>query len=266
VKVCIMPCRWPLKAHEWPLSFESAINASGDKAVIEQRYQKGYDAYMFWGMRRTHGIAAMAEKRPAIIVERAYLGDRFKWHAVGLNGLNGYANFMTDDVPDDRWRDLWADQMQPWQDRPDGYALVIGQVKGDAALRGTCPYSWAQQASQQAKQRYSKVYFRPHPLCRMRRNLTGIQTIEGSLHEALSGAKVVITHSSNTAVDAIMAGIPAVSTDRGSMAWAVCSHSVAEPLYMGDRDDWGRRMAYTQWLPSEFGQAWAHIRRGIPGA
>jgi len=59
-----------------------------------------------------------------------------------------------------------------------------------------------------------------------------------------------------------MAGIPTVAMHEGSMAWAVASHSLDEPVFKGDRDAWGACLAYAQWLPEELesGVFWEHLK------
>lgn len=261
--VNIMPCRYPLKPNEWPTRLKQGIERHGDTVEISQRVN-GADVHAFWGMRRRWGKDAIAQGKRSLVVERAYLGDRFRWHAMGFDGLNGFADFCTDHVPDDRWRAFWQPQVKDWK-RGGDYALVIGQVPGDAALRGANILSWAQRMADDAAKHYDKVLFRPHPLARRRMLLSGHDNHAGTLEDALAGAAVVITYNSNTAVDAVMAGVPAITTDKGAMAWDVTSHSLEAPLYRGCRDEWGRKMAYSQWLPEEIssGEAWAHLREFV---
>jgi len=261
MRVNIMPCRFPLKMAEWPLLMEAGIAQSGDTSIISQQPDES-DVHLFWGLRKRFGKQALANKKRCLIIERAFLGDRFKWHSLGYNSINGYADFCNNDVSEDRWLTHWADSMQDWRDGGD-YALVVGQVQGDAALRGQDVYKWANQAVQDAKRKYGRVIFRPHPLDKFPRKVEGAEYHTGDLQEVLSNAAVVITYNSNTGVDAVMAGIPAISYDKGSMVWDISSHSIKEDLIRPDRSDWGRKIAYAQWLPSELkdGTAWRHVRR-----
>ena len=262
MKVNIMPCRYPLNPNEWPMRLAEGVRACGDEPRFSQN-PDGSDVHVFWGLRRAWGRRALAAKKPSLIIERGYLGDRLReWYALGWNGLNGAADFVNDDVPPDRWETLWRPQMQPWRDGGD-YALVIGQVPGDMALRGLGIYSWAERVALEARRRFGKVYFRPHPQDKRARDIQACPTMPGSLAEAFEGAEVVITYNSNTAVDAVMAGIPAVACGPGSMAHAVTSRGISAPLFTGDREDWGRRIAYAQWNPTEIrdGTAWRHVTR-----
>lgn len=262
MKFNIMPCRHPLLEKQWPLQMKRGLERHGHTVEISQTVSNA-DVHVFWGLRRRWGKQALREGRPSLVVERAYLGDRFNWAAIGWDGLNGRADFCNADVSGDRWDKHWADYMRPWQPKPGGYALVIGQVPGDAALRGLNMQQWVYDAVAHARRYYEHVYFRPHPKARRLQRIAGIPTMEGELADALAGAAVVVTYNSNTGVDAVMAGIPATSADVGAMAWDVTTRGLSEPLFTGDRTRWAHRMAYTQWLPAEIerGEPWEHLRQ-----
>lgn len=260
MQVNIMPCRYPLKRNQWPILAQYGFAAHGDTCVITQQPDNS-DVHMFWGLKRRHGRQALENKKKCLITERAYLGDRFQWHALGFNDLNGYADFCNEDVEPDRWQDHWQSQMQPW-DASGDYALLIGQVPGDASLRGVNQYDWAKELVPKLKEKYGKVVYRPHPNDKRNRTLAGAYTDKGLLAESMRGAKVVVTFSSNTGVDAIMAGKPVIAYNQGSMVYEVASHHIDDELIMPDREDWGRKIAYAQWLPHELknGTAWGHLR------
>ena len=263
LQINLMPCRYPLRPDQWTLLLKHGMAAHGDLTRISQN-PDGSDVQVFWGLKRRWGKQAIAQGKRCLVVERAYLGDRFRWHALGFDGLNGRADFCNADVPNDRWIKYWRSSVRPWKSGGE-YALIIGQVPGDAALQGTDIFKWVENTAKEASKLYQKVFFRPHPLCKKRVDMPGVAVLGGDLGAALERAAVVITYNSNTAVDAVMAGVPAIAMDAGSMAWDVTSHTLEEPLYKGDRDDWGRRIAYAQWLPEELksGEAWAHLRRFV---
>jgi len=267
MKVNIMPCRFPINSQQWPYLMQCGVEKHGDSVRVSMRPDNS-DCHIFWGLKRRHGMQALGLKKTCLIIERAYLnnelGDRFKWAALGFNGLNGLADFKNENVPPDRWEKYFKHTVKPWRGGGD-YALVIGQLPGDASLYGMDAYKWAQKTIIEAKKIYKNVMFRPHPSHKQPKALEGADFQKGTLEDALKGAKVVITYSSNAAVDAVMNGIPAVSFHPGSMAYEVTTHSLNEPLITPDLNDWGRKIAYAQWLPSELkdGTAWAHFRKHI---
>jgi hypothetical protein len=74
-----------------------------------------------------------------------------------------------------------------------------------------------------------------------------------------------VTYNSNTAVDAAIQGYPVFALDRGSMAWAVAGHDLAEidSPSKPDRTQWAADLAYSQWKPAEMaeGLTWRHLSR-----
>lgn len=266
MKVQIMPCRFPLRDHEWPVLLGRGIQAAGDSVVVSQQLDRSCDAHVFWGMKRAWGKAAMnRDPRRCVVIERAYLGDRKRWHALGIGGLNGRADFNNAEAPPDRWNRWWASEMKPWREGPATRAVVIGQVPGDASLEGADIWEWTLDALEAARRVYPVVYYRPHPQTPYRRVPDGVKTLPGPIHEALAKVDAVITYSSNTAVDAAMAGVPCSVASAMSMANNIASHAVDAPLVRPDRGEWGRKIAYAQWLPIELanGKAWKHIRGGL---
>jgi hypothetical protein len=188
------------------------------------------------------------------------------WTSAGYDGLNGYADFCNQESPADRWERLYGDNtLQPWRGHSGNYVLVMGQVLGDASLQNVDICEWYAETSRLLIEAGLKVGFRPHPNWPHFDPLPGVEHITGTLDEALAQAKWVVTWNSNSAVDAVVRGIPAVTCDRGSMAWDVTGHDPVEPPPMPDRRPWVHRMAYTQWTMQEIavGDMWAHLRQGM---
>jgi len=89
--------------------------------------------------------------------------------------------------------------------RSDGYILVLGQVSGDAQLAGAelrCS-SALRDAVVKAAPAGMKVVLRHHPLCHVSR--------QGSLCEAVRGARFCVTINSNSANEAIASGCPVMA-------------------------------------------------------
>jgi len=203
-----------------------------------------------WGWR--HGRRLRAEGREVLVMERGYLGDRFAWTSLAWNGLNGRGEFP--EYPDDGGARFDAHySLHPWKEGGQ-YALLMGQVPGDASLRGIDLTKWYATAAMAANNAYEMpVLFREHPMA-LRRGLNRqprlTERSTGTLTEALAGAAVVITFNSNSAVDAVCAGVPAVTMDEGSMAWPVAAHRIGD-LVRPDRKAWAHRLAWRQWSMQE---------------
>ena len=144
----------------------------------------------------------------------------------------------------------------------------MGQVPGDASVAGLDPDSWYQsQVNALHAVGYEDVAFRHHPVRTTERPPRGCSFVSGSvpLAEALRGVDLVVTLNSNSAVDAVLAGVPAVATDPGSMAWDVTSRTVRDLPWVGDREPWAHALAWCQWLPEELesGAFWEHLGRDL---
>ena len=224
----------------------------------------GVDAVVVWGWRKGERHRLLGYN--VLVMERAYI-DRFKWVSLGWNGLNGRATFPT--APTGResshFNQLMKEHLRPWRSAFRGsYALIMGQVQGDVACRNVYLPRWYKQCAETLEAHGWPVRFRPHPQAPLR--VGGPRRTTGTLEQDLIGAAFVVTWNSNSAVDAVLAGVPAVTMDEGSMAWEVTSHSLTEPISMPDRTGWAARLAWKQWLPEELanGSAWAALKDCMP--
>lgn len=184
-----------------------------------------------------------------LVMERGYIGDRFKYTSLGWNGLNGHAEFPVHKSDNgERFKDHGG-VIKPWK-REGNYALILGQVPRDASLQGKNMVPWYENIAFQIKEKYNiPVLFRQHPDL----NKRGINQIvgnteksTGTLSEALSGALFTVCYNSNSAVDSILAGVPCIVGDEGTMAYQMCGHEVGELIYP-DREQWAYDLAWKQW-------------------
>jgi hypothetical protein len=207
-----------------------------------------------WGWRVGNTLRASGAE--VLVMERGYVGDRFAWTSLGWNGLNGRATFPP--APEDggaRFREHHGHLLQPWREGGGEYVLLIGQVPGDASLRGRDMRPWYAECAKRAARRFRlPVVFRHHPLAPKRGGVfmvPGTSMNYGSLQDALARAAVVITFNSNTGVDSVLAGVPTVCIDRGSMAFEMCSHDIDAELVKPNRDRWAAQLAWRQWTIDE---------------
>lgn len=208
-----------------------------------------------WGWRG--GAAYRSRGHEVLVFERGYLGDRFEWTSIGWNGLNGYADFCLPPAPSPEKFERHF-ELKPW--RTDGEIIIImGQVRGDASLRGSDLTSFYEVAAKRLTAAHKKpVFFRPHPAGN--NFAPNIPVIDGDLQQCLKQAALVVTFNSNSAVDAVINGIPAIAFDKGSMAWDVTSHTVEE-ITRPDREQWAHALAHCQYSPDEIksGAYWERV-------
>lgn len=219
------------------------------------------DLLVMWGVRRVDLIARQkTDDRDVCILERGYVGDRFAWTSVSFGGgLNGRGEFRGEVDDGSRWRTHFGHLMQPWRRLSEGYALIMQQVPGDAAVvRADLPRFYTDAEHAFAGQ--MPVRMRAHPNAHPRLGAEKMAAAKVSLASDLAGAALAVTWNSNSAVDAVLAGVPAIALDRGSMAWDVSGHELRTPP-MPDRTAWAHALAWKQWRLDEIssGECWSHI-------
>ncbi len=216
------------------------------------------DMVVCWGDK----VPRILDEMPRMILEAGYINgqsgdyhrDRLRFVSTGWNGLHGRADRGPSGCPPDRWEKL-RHAVKPWQvRRVNQYLLICDQHPGDAcAPEGT---RW-RLAQDQARLVAARVIYRPHPL---------LAPDMRPLHEALADAHTVLTWSSTAAIEAVIAGVPTIAMDEGSMAWPVTSHGLDRKEFLGDRSQWLYDLAYRQWTHDELrsGEAWETLKENLP--
>jgi hypothetical protein len=212
--------------------------------------------------------------------ERIDHDDHFR---IGIGGaLYDDTDFCNLGSPPDRWRRISEARglrLAPW--RTEGrHVLVVGQVPGDAALRGVDIVSWMERTVREiARHTARPILIRPHPMTSDRdlagfRHLSGLRegvTLQspprGPMARSLEGAWVTVCHSSGAAIDSLLAGVPAITTSEASMAWPVTGHDLAQvdrPRMMA-REQWLHDLCYAQWTVDEIreGPVWSRLRARV---
>jgi len=227
------------------------LRAHGIEPVLTTACSSRTEFVACWGWRL--GKALREQGHTVLVMERGYLGNRFEWTSLCWNGLNGRGEFPVQ--PNDNGdRFCMHHSFKPWRKTGGEYVLLMGQVPGDASLQGRNLMPWYEETAQQASKAYGlPVVFRPHPLAERKGFRQSVPQTERSSHELahdLEKAHVVLTYNSNSAVDAVIAGVPAVAADPGSMAWPVAGHVVGD-FTAPDRTEWMCNLAWKQWQLDE---------------
>lgn len=176
-----------------------------------------------------------------------YIQDRLRHISFSINGLHGLAKPHPPAPSDDRWSALGI-ELKPWREPSTHMTLVIGQNPLDAVAG--VPYRvWAGNVTRQLQRMGKPFKFRNHPL---------INPNEPALSSDFEISDSVVTYCSTTAVEAVIQGIPTVAYSDYSIAKDVCSRTLDEPLWRGDRTAWCNQLGYRQWRLEELadGTAW----------
>ncbi|MEW9838745.1 hypothetical protein, partial [Mesorhizobium marinum] len=249
------PPGWPFKfwkrrddQYRSGVALREAMKRDGIRTVMRRRNRPtDADVAVVWGWRQTRMHEPMLSSgRAVVVIERAFIQPRNQWFSLAVNGFNGRGTFPAVQDDGERWEKNFAHHLKPWREVEDGYALVIGQVPGDAALHGRDIVAWAHDVTDELVRLGHKVVYRAHP-----KGPTpcppGAVPSTRSLEDDIAGASRVVVYNSTTAVEAVLAGTPTVTMDVGSVAYPVTSHALSDPLVRPDRTGWCHELSWYQW-------------------
>lgn len=236
---------------------------TSDVAVVFGTYKKQVPI----SFRRGNVVFKQKEaNQTTVILETGYLNrgsGKNDYYAAGLNGLNGRAQFHNDNSPADRafeFRDL----VKPW--RTEGnHVLLCGQVPWDASVDHIDFMKWQEKTAERLRRLNArKIIYRSHPLVKVASPAYAERSSNYLLADDLKDCWAVVTFSSNSAVEAAMAGIPVIAEDEGSMALPIANglNEINNPR-TPDRTQWLNNLCYAQWKPEEMsrGATWDHLFR-----
>lgn len=274
----------PELAHqgEWGQAFLEGLLAHGERAELRHaREPVPCGLAVMW----SHGPAYVQHRRMQqaagrryLVLEHGFMGEREAWCSAAYDGLFGRADFCLPPWPDAVDGSRWDAQFAPAGllrsvgevGDPAGYALLCGQVRGDASVAHVNIERWYETTAKRLVAAGHTVRFRPHPIEAQRGRRDGpalARRIDGTLDEAFAGARLVVTFNSNTGVLAALAGLPVQVADPGGMAAPLGTGLVVEETL---RRRWAERMAWCQWSAAELrdGTAWEYLQAGhtaLPG-
>lgn len=223
------------------------------------------DLAVVWTWRQLDLIEEMRSTgRRVLVMERGHLQPRRGWLSLGLDGLAGRGIYPPCADSGERFERNFGNMVKPWRSGGN-YVLLIGQVPGDAALHGLHMEPWAQSVTDTLTERGHRVVWRPHPKV-VAKGLSdfcpaGAEKSSRNLDDDLANARMVVVWSSTTAVEAVLAGVPTIAMDEGSIAWPVTGHDLVSGAPTPDRTEWLHALAWKQWNIGEVrsGLAWDHI-------
>ena len=240
--------------------FRDGLLRHGIRAGVENaRAIMSADLAVMWSYRWKNIMLGQRSVGADYLIQELGYIERTRYRSFSFNGLHGEAEFVP--APDgERFERLFARHMRPWRKSRGKHWLIAGQVPGDAALRGLNAAAWAVRVARElaAATEGAEIYYRPHPVGGAPVELP---IMPGELEEAMAEAIAVVTYTSNAAVDAVFAGIPAVTAHPGSPAYPVAAHDyrALRPC----RRKWAHDLSYRQWTPDEIraGEAWEHLKK-----
>ncbi len=274
VKIYLKPReqRW---ADDWKNAMAAGMRRHGETVTMDEGpVRAGCDLMVTWGTRYASAFDIHTRAGDDVLVmERGYIGDREAWTSLAFNGLNGRGEFIVPEMDVDHVSRYYENfrHLILWQ-KPDPspirskYALILGQVPGDKSLENIPNLEqWYLDRAQDLMDAGYDVLFRTHPV-RPSIAPKGIELCKApDLKTALAGAQLALAYNSNSLVDAVLSGTPAVCYDQGAMAAPVCTDSRVTDIRSptaNERREWGQRLAWCQWSMEEIrdGAAWDMLR------
>jgi hypothetical protein len=193
--------------------------------------------------------------KDVLVMEYGYIGDRKKYSSFAWNGLNGYGKFAL--WPNDGGA-RFAEQggvIRDWRYNDDAPVLLLGQLKSDQSLQGV---DIEKRYNEWVRKIDRDVVYRPHPEMVRRgihMNVRGVALSQGTLHEALDNCSYSIAFNSNSLLDSVMYGVPAVAMDTGSMATELCGEAINH-VVRPERERRLHEIAWCQFTLEEIAKAW----------
>lgn len=236
------------------------------RSSVMHRGRCDFDAAIFYGL--ASGCNRILKDypengRPAFYIDLGYWGRRklTRWdgfHKIAMNSRHPTAYFQRRPKTSERF-DQFGIPIRPW--RSSGrHVLVVGMSAKAANAEGLRPEQWETETITRLRQLTDRpIIYRPKPNWEEARPIAG--SIFGGrdvkLEEHLRDCHAVVAHHSNTAVDALLAGIPCICP--GGVPSVLSGHDLTQiesPPMPDGREQFAYDLAWTQWSVEE-------IREGL---
>lgn len=196
---------------------------------------------------------ARSDGRDWYYIDNNYLGRRGRHFRVTKNDWQTSGSGFGDP----RRATLLHTALRPWQDNLGGPILICPPSEDMCALRGwTDPALWLAGTINEIRRHTDRrIWIRNKPKSLRRQTTT--------FDEALQGVYCVVTHISNTAIEAVVSGIPAFVTGECA-ARPMCRTDLSEidaAPFHPDRKHWFSVLAANQFSLEELrdGTAWNFV-------
>lgn len=258
----------------------AGIKRVGDSPIYrneaDYRGKVEADAAVFYGMAGNLGRIFddyRAAGKPVVYIDLGYWGRRQngtsigRWkgyHKISVNSRHPTAYFQKFKHGSERAERLGV-TLSPWRARGK-HILVAGMGAKAARFEGLGLLEWEKATVAELRQRTDRpIVFRPKPNCSFSHPIEGSRFSPGTqpLADVLADCHAVVTHHSNVAVEALVAGVPTFCW--GGVATPLSLQDlrqIEEPALPDARQRWLNDVTFCQWSVLEMteGAAWCHLK------
>lgn len=241
------------------------------------------DVVVTWGIREAHLYGTRAFRH--LVMECGFLGERvFENFYLGWWGLNGGGQ-LPGPVISGRGEPHYG-ALRPAREgrRTHRRVAILGQVHSDSSLfpLSTVPHAnahtklpldvvrWYEGVAKLCRLRNMEMAWRGHPsdpiYCNRSRPVDALDANDWPKEQLWEWADVAVAFSSNSLLEAYMAGVDVVPAHPQAMVWPVRSElGFPNRHTMDERRAWLDRVASYQWSREEIasGAAWQYVVQGL---
>lgn len=249
-------------------AFAQGVQRCGDIAVMRTDQDKDmerFDACILWGFITSCQIVirnCKARRVPFVFLDMGYWQRDRGYYKVAVNDRHPTAYFMNFKRPPDRFRKLGL-AIKDWHKGSD---VLVAGMSGKAAWSFNLQNEqWEREAiAELTKHTKRCIVYRPKPSWGEATKLRGaIFDKSTPLDKVLARAHCVVTHHSNVAADALLAGVPVIAQHGIASPMGHQDLGLVEtPLFPCNREQWAYNSAYCQWSEHEMasGEAWSQLK------
>lgn len=245
----------------------SGIAANGDEVTHGSLLND--DAFVSWNLYGTNANKARTHNGLLVVMENGYFrnGKTFLMERDGFNGRGVVPDAANDDGK--RMRDVFGVNVKPWN--KTGTHILVCAQRGGTYSDLAMPRDWPDEVLMRLCLSTDRpILYRPHPGKQCEPNYlypnTTIVDHTIPITEHLKDAFAVVVWTSNSAVDALLAGVPVTYCGPSLSVAELCStdlSQIEQPFYPDSREQVFSRLAWHQHTIDEIksGKAWARVRQ-----
>lgn len=232
----------------------AGIKRCGDHSVIANMdgpIPEG-DVAVMWGWKRRD----ILQRFPKYIYADLGYWSRDEYCRFTVGGWSP-EKYVRRGLSDSRLKRLGI-EIQPWNDGDE--IIIAGSTRKSATDHGFGYTEWEKSVADRLFG--LKLVYRPKPGDPDACGIRGVPIDRRPLDVSLSKAKALVTHHSNTAVDALVAGVPVHCEIGAAAAFSVPLEEIDNPPRLEGREQFLADVAWLQWTHAEMssGACWKHLK------